>query len=215
LCDRYFLKKNDEYKKKDNGKIVVIEGLDKSGKTTQSRLLYNFYSNSYPGQISLLNFPDYTTRIGKEIELFLHGKVNYANEVKHILLSANRWEKKSEIEQLREKNKLLIINRYYQSNLVYGLANDMNFDWLFNLDKGLPKEDIVIVLDIDPSISYKRSIDNNFVMDEFEKNISFLGKVRNAYLNLAKLLNWNVIPAYQSDPVSIMNTIIKIIHVDK
>jgi dTMP kinase len=215
LCDRYFLKKNDEYKKKDNGKIVVIEGLDKSGKTTQSRLLYNFYSNKYPGQISLLNFPDYTTRIGKEIELFLHGKVNYTNEVKHILLSANRWEKKSEIEQLREKNKLLIINRYYQSNLVYGVANDMNFDWLFNLDKGLPKEDIVIVLDIDPSISYKRSIDNNFVMDEFEKNISFLGKVRNAYLNLAKLLNWNVVPAYESDPVSIMNSIIKIIHVDK
>jgi dTMP kinase len=215
LCDRYFLKKNDEFKKKYNGKIVVIEGLDKSGKTTQSRLLYNFYSNKYPGQISLLNFPDYTTRIGKEIELFLHGKVNYTNEVKHILLSANRWEKKTEIEQLREKNKLLIINRYYQSNLVYGLANDMNFDWLFNLDKGLPKEDIVIVLDIDPTISYKRSIDNNFVMDEFEKNISFLGKVRNAYLNLAKLLNWNVIPAYQSDPVSIMNSIIKIIHVDK
>lgn len=215
MCDRYFLKKNDEYKKKDYGKIVVIEGLDKSGKTTQCRLLYNFYSNNYPGQISLLNFPDYTTRIGKEIELFLHGKVNYANEVKHILLSANRWEKKSEIEQLRGKNKLLIINRYYQSNLAYGVANDMNFDWLFNLDKGLPKEDIVIVLDIDPSISYKRSIDNNFVMDEFEKNISFLGKVRNAYLNLAKLLNWNVIPAYKSDPVSIMNSIIKIIHVDK
>lgn len=215
MCDRYFLNKNDEYKKKDDGKIVVIEGLDKSGKTTQSRLLYNFYNNNFPGKISLLNFPDYTTRIGKEIELFLHGKVNYTNEVKHILLSANRWEKKSEIEQLREKNKLLIINRYYQSNLVYGVANDINFDWLFNLDKGLPKEDIVIVLDIDPSISYKRSIDNNFVMDEFEKNISFLGKVRNAYLNLAKLLNWNVIPAYQSDPVSIMNSIIKIIHVDK
>lgn len=209
------MNKIDEHKKKDNGKIVVIEGLDKSGKTTQSRLLYNFYSNNYPGKISLLNFPDYTTRIGKEIELFLHGKVNYTNEVKHILLSANRWEKKSEIEQLREKGELLIINRYYQSNLAYGLANDMNFDWLFNLDKGLPKEDIVIVLDIDPSISYKRSIDNNFVMDEFEKNISFLGKVRNAYLNLSKLLNWNVIPAYQSDPVSIMNSIIKIIHVDK
>ncbi|MGN6707855.1 MAG: dTMP kinase, partial [Candidatus Nitrosocosmicus sp.] len=178
-------------------------------------LIYNYYSNNYKLKISLLNFPYYKNRIGKEIELFLHGKVNYTNEVKHILLSANRWEKKSEIEQVREKCELLIINRYYQSNLVYGLANDMNFDWLFNLDKGLPKEDIVIVLDIDPSISYKRSIDNNFVMDEFEKNISFLGKVRDAYLNLSKLLSWNVIPAYQSDPVSIMNSIIKIIHVDK
>lgn len=205
-----------EKRDKKGGKIVIIEGLDKAGKNTQSRLLYNFYNEIYKGQISLLSFPDYTTRIGKEIELFLHGKVNYTNnEVKHILLSANRWEKKLEIEQQREKNKLLIINRYYQSNLVYGLANGMSFDWLINLDKGLPKEDIVIVLDIDPSVSYKRSRDNNFVIDTFEKDKIFLEKVRENYLDLAKIFNWNVVPAHSSDPMTILNTIIEIIHLDK
>jgi dTMP kinase len=208
------LEDNDKKKEGKKGKIVIIEGLDKSGKTTQSKLLYNFYNEIYRGQISLLNFPDYSTRIGKEIELFLHGKVNYTNEVKHILLSANRWEKKSEIEQLQEKNKLLIINRYYQSNLVYGLANGMDFEWLSNLEKGLPKEDIVIVLDIDPSISHKRSIDNDFVMDVFENDKRFLDKVRETYLDLAKLLKWNVVQACGSDPVSIMNSIVKIICLD-
>jgi len=168
-------KKNN---KKENGKIVIIEGMDKSGKTTQSKLLYNFYNKIYSGQVGLLNFPDYNTRIGKEIELFLKGNINYSNEVKHILLSANRWEKKEEIEHLRRKNKLLIFNRYYQSNLVYGLANGLDFEWLINLDKGLPKEDLVIVLDIDPNLSYKRSVDNDFMLDEFEKDKLLIQKVR-------------------------------------
>ncbi|MBA3285680.1 MAG: thymidylate kinase, partial [Nitrosopumilus sp.] len=125
------------------GKLIVIEGLDKSGKTTQSKLLFEFYNKLYPGYVNLFNFPDYTTRIGQEIRLFLEGKIQYNNEVKHILLSANRWEKKSEMETLRSQGNIVILNRYYQSNLVYGLSNDLDLDWLINLDLGLPKEDIV------------------------------------------------------------------------
>ena len=175
------------------GKLIVIEGLDKSGKTTQSKLLFEFYNKLYPGRVSLFNFPDYTTRIGQEIRLFLEGKIQYNNEVKHILLSANRWEKKSEIETLRNQGNIVILNRYYQSNLVYGLSNDVDLDWLINLDLGLPKEDIVIVLDIDPSLSHKRGIENNFILDEFEKNKDFLQRARKNYLYLAKKFNWTVI----------------------
>ena len=175
------------------GKLIVIEGLDKSGKTTQSKLLFEFYNKLYPGYVSLFNFPDYTTRIGQEIRLFLEGKIQYNNEVKHILLSANRWEKKSEIETLRNQGNIVILNRYYQSNLVYGLSNDVDLDWLINLDLGLPKEDIVIVLDIDPSLSHKRGLENNFILDEFEKNKDFLERARKNYLYLAKKFNWTVI----------------------
>jgi dTMP kinase len=200
--------------RKDRGKLIVIEGLDKSGKTIQSKLLFNFYNKIFPGLVSLLNFPDYTTRIGKEIQLFLEGKVKYTNEVKHILLSANRWEKKSEIERLREQNNIIILNRYYQSNLVYGLANGMNIDWLINLDYGLPKEDIVIVLDIDPIISYKRGVENNFVFDEFEKNKDFLKLARKNYLDLAKKFNWNIINS-DNDPNFILKSIIDIIKIYK
>jgi dTMP kinase len=200
-------------KKEENGKILIIEGIDKSGKTTQSKLLYNFYQEIYLGQVGLLNFPDYNTRIGREIELFLQGNINYPAEVKHLLLSANRWEKKDEIERLRARNKILIINRYYQTNLVYGLANDLNFDFLFNLDLGLPREDIVIVLDIDPNVSYKRSVDNNFILDEFEKNLKFLQIVRQKYLFLAKKFNWHIINA-DMDKITIMKTIVNIINLD-
>ncbi|MBA3976689.1 MAG: dTMP kinase [Nitrosopumilus sp.] len=192
---------------KAKGKLIIIEGLDKSGKTTQSKLLFEFYSKLYPGHVSLFNFPDYTTRIGREIRLFLEGKIHYNDEVKHILLSANRWEKKSEIETLRNQGNIVILNRYYQSNLAYGLSNGMDLDWLINLDSGLPKEDMVIVLDIDPSISYKRGIENNFKLDEFEKNKGFLEKARKNYLNLAKKFNWIVISS-DRDTNSILQLII-------
>ncbi len=200
--------------KEPKGKLIVIEGLDKSGKTTQSNMLFSFYDRIYPGKVSLLNFPDYSTRIGREIKLFLEGRVKYDNEVKHMLLSANRWEKKSEIERLREKGNIVIINRYYQSNLAYGLANDMNFEWLFNLDYGLPKEDIVIVLDIDPVVSFKRGFDNGFVPDEFEKNTNFLEKARKNYLDLAKRFNWIVIDS-DSDVNSLLESITNIIETGK
>jgi dTMP kinase len=201
-------------KEKARGKLIIIEGLDKSGKTTQSKLLFNFYEKVYPGQVSLMSFPDYTTRIGREIKLFLQGNAEYTNEVKHILLSANRWEKKSELDVLRGQDKIIILNRYYPSNLVYGLANNLNFEWLVNLDIGLPKEDIVIILDINPIISYKRGIDNNFILDNFERDIVFLEKVRKNYLDLAKKFKWNVINS-DSDTNSILEKIVNIIEVHK
>ena len=207
-------KEEKEEKIKSKGKLIIIEGLDKSGKTTQSKLLFNFYEKVYPGQVSLMNFPDYTTRIGREIKLFLQGKVEYSNEVKHILLSANRWEKKSEIESLREQSRFIILNRYYQSNLAYGLANGLNFEWLVNLDNGLPKEDIVIVLDIDPSISYKRGMNNDFILDRFEKDKIFLEKARKNYLDLAKKFKWNIINS-DSDTKSIFEKIVNIIELYK
>ena len=200
--------------RKSKGKLIVIEGLDKSGKTTQSKMLFNFYNKIYPGNVSLLNFPDYSTRIGREIKSFLEGSEGYNNEVKHMLLSANRWEKKSEIERLREKDNIVIINRYYQSNLAYGLANGMNFDWLVNLDYGLPKEDIVIVLDIEPVVSHKRGHDNGFVLDEFEKNRNFLEKARKNYLDLAKMFNWVVIDS-ESDVNSLSESITNIIEMEQ
>ncbi|HSA74830.1 MAG TPA: hypothetical protein VLE21_01430, partial [Candidatus Nitrosocosmicus sp.] len=93
------------------GKIIVIEGLDKSGKTTQSNMLFNYLDKKEPGNVVLMNFPDYSTRIGKEIRDFLEGRVNYNNETKHLLLAANRWEKKQEIDNSLSSGKTIVMNR--------------------------------------------------------------------------------------------------------
>ena len=141
------------------GKIIVIEGTDKAGKGTQSRLLTEALKLS--GKVCvIIDFPDYTTPIGTEIRAFLEGKRSYPNEVKHLLLSANRWEKKREIESMMDNGTIIISNRYYQSNLAYGISNGLSINWLLNLDKGLPKEDLVIVLDVSPKASHQRTEQN-------------------------------------------------------
>jgi dTMP kinase len=173
----------------NKGKIIVIEGTDKAGKGTQSRLLMNALKLS--GKIcKMMDFPDYTTPVGKEIRSFLGGRRTYAIEVKHMLLSANRWEKKRDIESTIEKGTIIIMNRYYQSNLVYGVSHGLNLNWLLNLDRGLPREDVVIVLEVSPDISYRRVPKDR---DTFEMDQKLLTEVNKNYRKLAKRFNWKLI----------------------
>jgi dTMP kinase len=173
----------------NKGKIIVIEGTDKAGKGTQSRLLMNALKLS--GKICIMmDFPDYTTPIGKEIRSFLGGRRSYAIEVKHLLLSANRWEKKKDIESTIENGIIIIMNRYYQSNLVYGVSHGLNLNWLLNLDRGLPREDVVIVLEVSPAISYRRVPKDR---DTFEMDQKLLTEVNKNYRKLAKRFNWKLI----------------------
>jgi len=79
------------------------------------------------------------------------------------------------------------------------------------LDNGLPKEDIVIVLDIDPILSYKRSMENDFILDKFERDKNFLEKARKNYLDLAKKFKWHVINS-DSDTKTIFEKIVNIIN---
>ena len=173
----------------NKGKIIVVEGTDKAGKGTQSKLLINALKLS--GRIcTIMDFPDYTTPIGQEIRAFLDGRRNYAMEVKHMLLSANRWEKKDEIESMLKKDTIIIMNRYYQSNIVYGVSHDLSLKWLLSLDKGLPKEDVVIVLEVNPNTSYQRVPGDR---DTFEMDQKLLMKVHKNYRKLAKQFNWKVV----------------------
>ena len=75
-------------------------------------------------------------------------KRKFPPEIIHYLYAANRWEKLEEIKKSAAKNSILIMNRYYHSNLVYGIANGLKEKWLQNLENGIPKADLVIVLDV-------------------------------------------------------------------
>jgi dTMP kinase len=171
------------------GRIIVLEGIDKAGKGTQCRLLQNDIMKA-GFNCKILDFPDYSTPIGKEIRLFLDGRRSYSSQVQHMLLSVNRWEKKEEIEKMLQNGTIIIMDRYYQSNIVYGLSNGLDLNWLINLDKGLPKEDIVIILEIDPATSYKRVNRNR---DLFEKNLEFLSNVKQNYQKLSQVYNWKIV----------------------
>ncbi len=175
------------------GKVIVIEGTDKAGKTTQSRMLMEALKVS--GKVCvILDFPDYATPIGMERRAFLDGKRDYGAETKHLLFSANRWEKKKEIESMVDNGTIVIMNRYWQSNLVYGAANGMDTSWLMKLDKGLPKEDVVLVLLVNPSISSKRAE----TQDTFEADQQLAASAYKNYLNFAKQFKWKVIDGSKS-----------------
>jgi len=178
--------------------IVVIEGGDQAGKLTQSTLLEKALKKRKV-KTKIFHFPDYTTPVGKEIRKYLDGKRKFPPQVIHCLLAANRWEKLDEILVAQEKNSVLIMNRYYHSNLIYGLANGMKQKWLENLDVGLPKADLVILLDVTQKESFSRSPRNEkgkiMKRDKFEKNEEFLRKISKIYRATAKKKHWKIIDA--------------------
>ena len=110
-------------------------------------------------------------------------------------LAANRWEKLDAIKTAEEKNSVLIMNRYYHSNLIYGLANGLKQKWLENLDNGLPKADLVILLDVTQKESFSRQKTHR---DKFEKNEQFLRKISKIYRTIAKKKHWKIIDASKS-----------------
>ena len=174
--------------------IIVIEGGDQAGKLTQSTLLEKALKKRKI-KTKLFHFPDYSTPVGKEIRKYLDGKRKFPPQVIHCLLAANRWEKLNQILQAQEKNSVLIMNRYYHSNLVYGLANGLKQKWLENLDAGLPKADLVILLDVTQKESFSRQKTNR---DKFEKNEEFLRKISKIYKTTAKKKRWKIIDASKS-----------------
>ena len=194
------------------GRIVVIEGMDKAGKTTQSRVLVSALRNK--GKLcASLDFPDYSTPIGREIKSFLDGKRDYPDETKLMLLSANRWERKETIDRMLSNGTILVMNRYYHSNLAYGVSKNLELDWLMTLDRGLPKEDLCIVLEIRPTISESRS---KHAGDLFENDKDLLKNVYKNYRKLAKLFNWKIINGERSkEEVSrdILNIVLKFVKI--
>ena len=179
---------------REKGLFICVEGVDQSGKKTQVGLLIKRLKEKGL-QVEETAFPDYNTPIGKEIQAFLSGNREYNVHVRHILYAANRWERKKDLVEWLNKKRLVIVNRYSPSNLAYGLANGLNLEWLLNLEKGLPEADLIIVLDTSPEVSFKRK---RVGRDIYERDLSFLRKVREAYIQLSQKFQWVVVNGEKS-----------------
>ena len=169
--------------------IIAIEGLDQAGKKTQTDMLVKALRR-IKIKTATFSFPDYSTVIGKEIKSYLYGKRKFTPEIIHFLYAANRQEKLDEIKKSSSKNSVLIMNSYYHSNLVYGIANGLKEKWLQKLEDGLPKADLVIVLDTSKSDSFSRKKSKR---DKFEKDKKFSKKISQIYRRLAKKHRWKIV----------------------
>jgi dTMP kinase len=175
------------------GLFICVEGIDAVGKRTQSSIL-NSWLMSKGMSTRSLSFPDYGTTIGKEIKRFLLGTRLYPQEVRAMLYAANRWERKAELEAIMARTDATIVNRYTGSNLAYGVSNGLPLQWLANLEAGLPKPDLVLLLDAPPSALVPRRGLNK---DTYERNLGLQERARKAYLGLAADPAWKVIDATQ------------------
>lgn len=173
------------------GHIIALEGIDQSGKRTQTRLLANKLKRR-GARASAISFPIYGSPSGKQIRSFLEGKQEYPPTALHMLYSLNRWENQELITRLIETRDFVIADRYSPSNLAYGISRGLSREWLEGLDRGLPRPSLVIVLDVPVPASFARKSKGR---DIHERNRQLLLKVRRTYRRLSKDLDWKMVDA--------------------
>jgi dTMP kinase len=166
---------------KSRGLLIVFEGLDKSGKSTQSKLLYDALTLKN-FQCELWRFPNRTTSIGQLINLYLTKKIEQEDHVVHLLFSANRWEQVNEMKNKLYNGITLILDRYAYSGVAYTAAKyGFDIEWCKQCDMGLPKADLVCFMD-NKSINVDTSLG-----DERYENIEFQQIVNKNFKNLFNL----------------------------
>lgn len=128
------------------GQLILIEGLDRTGKTTQTELLLKRLNPN----AELIKYPKRDTPIGKIINEYLTNK-DYIlpDQSVHLLFSANRWEVMDHIRTLLNGGKHVILDRYVYSGVAYSAAKEtrgMDWQWCLAPDKGLTRPDLTLFL---------------------------------------------------------------------
>ncbi|THV78038.1 thymidylate kinase [Aureobasidium pullulans] len=140
------------------GKLIVFEGLDRSGKSTQCERLVSYLTEKGV-PVKHRRFPDRTTPIGQMINNYLQGQTEQEDHVIHLLFSANRWEAVPSIEADINAGITVIIDRYYYSGCVYSAAKNnpsLSLSWCRHPEEGLPRPDLCLFLDISAEDAAKR-----------------------------------------------------------
>lgn len=150
--------------------LILIEGLDRTGKTTQTTHLHQTIANSH-----LLKFPDRTTAIGKLINEYLTDKdLQMSDQSAHLLFSANRWELADKIKELLHNKEVVIMDRYVYSGVAYSAAKQvacMDAEWCLSCDKGLPKPDLTIFLKLKENGDREGFGDERYEVSEFQARV--------------------------------------------
>lgn len=194
-----------------NAKFIVIEGLDGSGKATQTKILFDKISATGK-TVKKLEFPDYANESSALVKMYLGGEFgSNPNDVNAYAASAfyavdrvasflKFWKKDY------ESDSVILSDRYATSNIIYQMSKLDKADWDsfiewqedFEYNKlAVPKPDKIIYLDVEPEVSQKL-INKRYEGDEskkdlHEKNFAFLLECRKSALYAAKKCGWIVI----------------------
>jgi dTMP kinase len=170
--------------------FVVLEGIDGSGTTTHSKLLYGFLK-MFDLKVHLTQEPS-NNEIGLLLRKFLKDK-EIPPSTDALMFAADRdLHYKSEIKPKLDQGYIVISDRYLESSLIYQSlqSEDISLDWVKVINKYAATPDLTIILDIDPKISLSRKTQEN--LEKFE-DTTFLDRVRELYLSRAKINGYHLI----------------------
>lgn len=186
------------------GKLIVIEGIDGSGKTTQINLLSQYLKDKQiPYEV--ISFPRYEDNIyGKFIKRYLEGEFGSLEKINPYLMAlayaGDRVLAKDQIEQWLSEGRIVIANRYVSSSKAHmgaSLPEKKRGEFLKWLDEleyethRIPKEDLTILLKVDPKLGQQNVSGRHH--DLHEENLRHLEQASKIYLELAKKeANWYV-----------------------
>lgn len=191
----------------DKGKLIVLEGLDGSGKSTQIKLLKEKLL-VFSKKIVQIKLPDYESDSSALVKMYLNG--DFGNKPENVnVYAASVFYASDRYANYNLKWKqdylsgaIILADRYTTSNMVHQSVklpqNEWNgyIEWLNNLEYAklkIPKPDLVIYLDMPISISQKlmtkRYGDEN-KKDVHERDLNYLFKCRNAAEYVGKKEGW-------------------------
>ena len=206
------------------GKIIVIEGTDCSGKETQSKkLIQDLKQNGYKCQ--QFSFPMYDTPTGKIIGgpylgkenicegWFKEGAPNVDSKVSSLYYAADRLYNIEKINNLLDQNVNVILDRYVYSNMAHQggkLDSKENrikiYEWIEKLEfdfLNLPQADIRIFLHMptEKGEELKKSRSKLESLDQNERDLNYLKKAENAYLEVADVYNFKIFECVNNDNI--------------
>lgn len=201
------------------GKLIVIEGIDSSGKTVQTQLLEAYFKKkNIP--VKTMHFPRYDSFYGHVIAQFLRGEFGSLTAVSPYLISIpyalDRASAKKEMEDFLKNGGYIIANRYTPSNMAHQGAKIADpkkreefISWIHELEytvNAVPKEDHVIYLHIpwkvSMELSQKKQMNSHIGTknDIHETNQQHLQETERIYQLLApQYPHWHTIECVQND----------------
>ncbi|XP_037794551.1 thymidylate kinase-like [Penaeus monodon] len=184
---------NQEGNNGKRGALIVIEGCDRTGKTTQAEMLVESIKKEGKPAI-YMRFPERGTHIGGIISSYLSCEKDLEDHAIHLLFSANRWELLPKILSELKSGTSIIVDRYAFSGVAFSAAKkNMSLEWCKKSDAGLPRPDQVLFLNLQPEEAKRRG---QFGAERYEKE-EFQKRV---YENFQLLKDdvWKVIDAKKS-----------------
>lgn len=194
-----------------NSKLIVIDGLDGSGKTTQFDIIGRELREKY-GNVRLISFPDYDKPSSTLVKMYLNGEIAPdAEQVNAYAASSfyavDRYASyKIYWEEFYKNGGIVLAGRYVSSNAIHQMSKlpenewDGYLEWLEDYEYvklGLPRPDSVIFLDMPVEISQRlmtaRYNGDESRKDIHEANVEYLNTCRKTALYAAERLGWSVV----------------------